>query len=951
MSVPKPVGPSVSAAHGTSADVFLHKNHRRRHVIDLPHNFKTLKDQVDSLRARWKVVSDDINHQSATRQRNDNHGACHSEIEWILKYYQENIVNRYKKLVGIESGGNQTPVHELSAASKGWKNKFRNPTFYKLAKLDKDVLKFATEVTNLENKITLEHVTSRINPEIVVRQSAKELTHVPSHQTVLDSLFIDGLVRCKRIIIHGEPQVGKTNILRNLNNRLVQCPPGLELDYVIWVTFPTHLPEPEDIITDIQDKILQRLGLNGQSSGSGKKVVIFRALHEKSYLLLFDGFSSSIELEDIGISEEHVHGKVIIEAKDPYLLRNFPVDKAIKLERLPPQDSRKLFDKIIADETLCEQNTVLADLIVKELDGLPGVITSVAGQLKINKRVQFWEGMIRRLKADIWDNNLLELAGLAAVKLAFDTAYSKLKENDRKCILYAALFPKDFTIPIDILVECWKAEEFLWCPIPTLSHARREGACVLKQLIELNLLEKCFEHHVKMPIIYRRLALETPFPGEKNATSFVRSGPEIDRHLKDKEWEMARRVCLIQSQLEELPASPKCEGMSTLFLQLNPNLTSIEEPFFRRMQNLRVLDLHSKGIKLLPPSISYLMSLRSLYLNNCCDLTVLPPEIVKLNKLEVLDIRGTSIHCLPEEISSLFGLRCLRFSFVLEACNPNPELERTWLIFSPGMSDQLDKLEELTIVLVNGSNDGIVDRIKAEVLEFENKNNQFKLILHRPSQSVDQGNLVQLKGKAVYLPNPSVPASHAHEPTTGNQSPRSDIKSCVLRMNIHCDGCKQKIKKTLLKIDGVYAVKMDVDQQKVTVTGNVDPATLIRKLARAGKRAELWGAQKGGGGAFNLNNQVKNMQIDNFKGGEDNTRREGGNKKKPGRGGSGGDNKKNESKDDAVRDYPALPPPPGILEHYPPAHHPYYASYQYPPPMPAYYAGSAEENPNACVIC
>ncbi|CDP10837.1 unnamed protein product [Coffea canephora] len=949
MSVPKP-GPSVSAAHGTSADVFPHKNHRRRHVIDLPHNFKTLKDQVDSLRAHWKVISDDINHQSATRQRNDNHAACHSEIEWILKYYQENIVNRYKKLVGIESGGNQTPVHELSAASKGWKNKFRNSTFYKLARLDKDVLKFATEVTNLENKITLEHVTSTINPGIVVTQSAQELTHVPSHEAVLEILEDCLCDRgCKRIIIHGEPQVGKTNILRNLNNRLVQCPPGLELDYVIWVTFPTHLLEPEDIITDIQDKILQRLGLNGQSSGSGKKVVISRALHEKSYLLLFDGFSSSIELEDIGISEEHVHGKVIIEAKDPYLLRNFPFDKAIKLERLPPQDSRKLFDKIIYDETFLQHWEKNADLIVKELGGLPGVITSVAGQLKINKRKQYWEDMIRRLKADIWDNNLLELAGLAGVKLAFDTAYSKLKENERKCILYAALFPKDFTIPIDILVECWKAEEFLWCPIPTLSHARREGACVLKQLIELNLLEKCFEHHVKMPIIYRRLALETPFPGEKNATSFVRSGPEIDGHLKDEEWEMARRVSLIQSQLEELPVSPKCEGMSTLFLQFNPNLTSIEEPFFRRMQNLRVLDLHSKGIKLLPPSISYLMSLRSLYLNNCCDLTVLPPEIVKLKKLEVLDIRGTSIHCLPEEISSLFGLRCLRFSFVLEACNPNPEIERTWLIFSPGTADQLDKLEELTIVLVNGSNDGIVDRIKAEVLEFENKNNQFKFILHRPSQSVDQGNLVQLKGKAVYLPNPSVTASHAHEPTTGNQSPRSDNKSCVLRVNIHCEGCKKKIRKTLLKIDGVYAVKIDVDQQKVTVTGNVDPATLIKKLATAGRHAELWGAQKGGSGAFNLNNQFKNMQIDNFKGGEDNTRWEGGNKKKPGRGGSGGDNKKNESKDDAVRDYPAPMPyqyPPPVPVYYTAPVPAYYTA-----PVPAYYAGSAEENPNACVIC
>nr|XP_027118679.1 disease resistance protein RPS5-like [Coffea arabica] len=205
---------------------------------------------------------------------------------------------------------------------------------------------------------------------------------------------------------------------------------------------------------------------------------------------------------------------------------------------------------------------------------------------------------------------------------------------------------------------------------------------------------------------------------------------------------MARRVSLIRSQLEELPVNPKCEGISTLFLQLNPNLRIIEELFFRRMKNLRVLDLHSTGIKLLPPSISNLTSLRGLYLNNCCDLTVLPPEIVKLKKLEVLDIRGTS---------TAQPIVCPKRSAVCLA-----------------LADQLNKLEELTIVLVNGSNDGIVDRIKAEVLEFENKNNQFKLILHRPSQSVDQGNLVQLKGQAVYLPNPSVPASHVHDPTTGN---------------------------------------------------------------------------------------------------------------------------------------------------------------------------------------
>ncbi|RWW60493.1 hypothetical protein BHE74_00032506, partial [Ensete ventricosum] len=39
---------------------------------------------------------------------------------------------------------------------------------------------------------------------------------------------------------------------------------------------------------------------------------------------------------------------------------------------------------------------------------------------------------------------------------------------------------------------------------------------------------------------------------------------------------------------------------------------------------------------------------------------------------------------------------------------------------------------------------------------------------------------------------------------------------------------------------GVFSVSIDVEQQKVTVSGNVDSETLIRKLIKAGKHAELW---------------------------------------------------------------------------------------------------------------
>ncbi|KAI3696257.1 hypothetical protein L1987_79268 [Smallanthus sonchifolius] len=66
------------------------------------------------------------------------------------------------------------------------------------------------------------------------------------------------------------------------------------------------------------------------------------------------------------------------------------------------------------------------------------------------------------------------------------------------------------------------------------------------------------------------------------------------------------------------------------------------------------------------------------------------------------------------------------------------------------------------------------------------------------------------------------------------------IQTCILRVNLHCDGCKHKVKKLLQKIDGVYQVNIDAEQQKVTVSGSVDSATLIKKLVRAGKHAEIW---------------------------------------------------------------------------------------------------------------
>ncbi|KAD4983090.1 hypothetical protein E3N88_19761 [Mikania micrantha] len=81
------------------------------------------------------------------------------------------------------------------------------------------------------------------------------------------------------------------------------------------------------------------------------------------------------------------------------------------------------------------------------------------------------------------------------------------------------------------------------------------------------------------------------------------------------------------------------------------------------------------------------------------------------------------------------------------------------------------------------------------------------------------------------------------------------IQTCTLRVSLHCDGCKHKVKKILQRIEGVYQVSIDAEQQKVTVSGSVDSAILLKKLEKAGKHAEIWSIKSN-----NNLNQSQNQQ-------------------------------------------------------------------------------------------
>ncbi|PON80348.1 Heavy metal-associated domain containing protein [Parasponia andersonii] len=78
--------------------------------------------------------------------------------------------------------------------------------------------------------------------------------------------------------------------------------------------------------------------------------------------------------------------------------------------------------------------------------------------------------------------------------------------------------------------------------------------------------------------------------------------------------------------------------------------------------------------------------------------------------------------------------------------------------------------------------------------------------------------------------------------SSAQQAPQEPLKyqTWVLKVSIHCEGCKRKVKKTLQRIDGVYTTSIDSQQHRVIVTGNVDVQILIKKLVKTGKHAEVW---------------------------------------------------------------------------------------------------------------
>ncbi|KAM4097655.1 hypothetical protein ACJW30_07G018100 [Castanea mollissima] len=458
----------------------------------------------------------------------------------------------------------------------------------------------------------------------------------------------------RKIGLYGMGGIGKSTVMAHINNRLLK--EKNKFDSVIWITVSKSLN-----VIQLQCDIVGKLGLDLAKVEDVREraAKLMAKLEDKNkYVLILDDMWEVFALEEVGIPEPNsANGcKLVLTTRLRDVCRGMSC-KDIKMELLSKEEARKLFlEKMGYDVFNIPNLKLMAEEVLERCAQLPLAIVTIAASFKLLIEDYEWRDALVKLRKSVLRTNKIDDQVLETLKFS----YEQLKgEKLKQCLLHCALFPEDFKIEKQELVE-HLIDEGIIERMESRQEEFDNGYTILRKLESACLLEGGNESYrgefVKMHDLIRDMVLNVASP-----QFMVEGHLGLKEFLDEGKWrEDLVKASLMYKDISTIPpnVSPRYPNLSTLLLQGNRSLKNVPDSLFEHLYGLKVLDLSYTGIESLPNAVYSLEKLTALRLRECGKLKHVS-SLAKLTTLRKLDLGETGITEVPDGLEMLVNLKFL----------------------------------------------------------------------------------------------------------------------------------------------------------------------------------------------------------------------------------------------------------------------------------------------------
>ncbi|KAF7845227.1 putative disease resistance protein [Senna tora] len=641
-----------------------------------------LKENLDELATQWNEVGRTYNDVKRRVEQAEitGHMERTEQVDGWLK-----SVDRIEEIVRVilQEDGPQTPNNCCCVAS----------------------YKFGKKVTKTINDIEkLKATGQNFSNDVIVYQIPRgKVDEMPIGKTVGMDLMIDKVwdsIQKENVGIiglYGMGGVGKTTLLKRINNEFAKRFHGF--DVVIWVVVSKDHSTGK-IMDVIRKKlhIAENLWIN--RSEDERVAEIYRVMKHKKFVLMLDDIWEQIDLQNLGVPllEDNNRSKVLFTTRFENVCDQMQAQKIFKVECLTEKEALDLFCMKVGEESLNSHPKIpkLAQQIVTECQGLPLALITLGAAMAGRKSLEAWNHAIKEITSSPSEVPGMQDKVFYILKFSFDRLPTA---THKKCFLYCALFPEDYKIVVNDLIDLMVGEGFL-NDSGSIYDAYNHGKFVLESLKLACLLESDDDiiqgSIVKMHDVIRDMALWLARDEDQKKFKVLVEGEAVVAPVMSEPnvdlYKVVDRISIIEAEANW--HIPPCPNLSTLIVRRKTCISNFSN--FQCMNRLKVLDLsRNRRMLEIPSEIGHLIHLEFLNLSRTFIQKRFPIEMKNLKNLKVLlmEFVHFSLEILPlEVISSLERLRVFRFFshdlFADSGSDQKPILEKL---------ESLPLLEELSI--------------------------------------------------------------------------------------------------------------------------------------------------------------------------------------------------------------------------------------------------------------